>query len=163
MSHSHLGAKYLLAQIETDRSRRTNRDKRPDWINGLIEEAAGSFEPLVGVARVGYECLPNEGGWEVSLYLGTVELVGGKSDGQTRHPDFRCDLKRLLEQFARIDEVEWTVLPNGPNEQDLAQQSTIVIEGLVGSSRVRLQVRSSAPDTIGPGLREFADGRIEPV
>ena len=152
MSHSHLGAKYLLSQIETDRSLRTNRDKRPEWLNALIEEAAGSFEPLVGVARVGYECLPNEGGWEVSLYLGTVEMVGGKSDGQTRCPDFRCDLKRVLEQFARIDELEWTVLPNGPDNGDVAQQSTIVIEGLVGSSRVRLQVRSSAPETIDAPL-----------
>jgi hypothetical protein len=149
-----------LSQIETDRSRRTNRDKHPDWINGLIEEAAGSFEPLVGVARVGYECQPDEGGWQVSLYLGAVEMVGGKSDGQTRRPDFRCDVKRLLEQFSRIDELQWTVCPD---DHDLGQQSTILIDGLVGSSRVRLQVRSSAPETIGPGLREFADGRVEPV
>jgi hypothetical protein len=163
MSHSHLGARHLLAQIETDRSRRANRDKRPEWLNGLVEEAAASFEPLAGVARVGYECLPDERGWNISVYLGTVEQVGGKSDGQTRRPDFRCDLKRLLEQFARIDEVEWTVWPDGRDDGLVAQQSTITVAGLVGSSLVRLQVRSSAPDTVGPGLREFPDGRVESV
>jgi hypothetical protein len=163
MSHSHLGAKHLLAQIETDRSRRTNRDKRPDWLNGLVEEAAASFEPLVGVARVGYECLPDEGGWNISVYLGSVEMVGGKSDGQTRSPDFRCDLKRLLEQFARIDELEWTVRPQGLGDGTPVEQSVITIGGLVGTSQVWLRVRSSAPEAIGPGLREFPDGRVESV
>ncbi len=163
MSHSHLGARHRLAQIETDRSCRTNRDKRPEWLNGLIEEAAASFEPLAGVARVGYECLPDERGWSLSLYLGTVEVVGGKSDGQTRRPDFRCDLKRLLEQFARIDELEWTVWPQGLGNGALREQSVITIGGMVGTSPVRLRVRSSAPETIGPGLREFPDGRVESV
>jgi hypothetical protein len=163
MSHSHLGARHLLAQIESDRSLRSNRDKRPDWVNGLIEEAASSFEPLAGVARVGYECVPEDGVWRISLYLGSVEMVGGKSDGQTRQPDFRCDIKRVLEQFARIDELEWTVRPQGPDERNTAQQSTITVEGLVGTSRVRLEVRSSAPETIGAGLREFPDGRVEAV
>jgi hypothetical protein len=163
MSHSHLGARYLLTQIETDRSRRTNRDKLPDWLNGLIEEAAGSFEPLAGVARVGYECVPDEGGWHISLYLGAVEMVGGKADGHSRAPDFRCDLKRLLEQFVRIDELEWTVSPQSSLSGNSCEQSLITIGGLVGASRVWLSVRSSAPEAVGPGLREFPDGRVESV
>ncbi len=163
MSHSHLGAKFLLAQIETERSRRANRDKRPDWLNNLVEEAAGSLEPLAGVARVGYECVPGDGCWNVSLYLGTVEVVGGKSDGHTKRPAFRCDLSRLLESFARIDELEWTVWPQDDAASDVMQQATITVNGMVGSNRVRLEVRSAAPETIGPGLREFADGHVEPV
>ena len=163
MSHSHLGARHLLAQIEADRSCRTNRKNQPEWLNGLVEEAAASFEPLVGVARVGYECLPHEGGWHVSLYLGAVEMVGGKLDGQTRRPDFHCDLKHLLEQFVRIDDVEWTVWPDGQDDANVGQQSAVTVQGLVGTSRVRLEVRSSAPETVGPGLRQFGDGRIESV
>jgi hypothetical protein len=163
MSHSHLGARRLLAQIETDRSLRSNRDKRPVWLNGLIEEAASSLEPLAGIARVGYECVPEDGVWRVSLYLGSVEMVGGKADGETRQPDFRCDLKRVLEQFARIDDLEWTAWPQGSAERDTVQQSTITVEGLVGACRVRLEVRSCAPPVAGPGLREFPDGRVEAV
>ncbi len=163
MSHSHLGVRHFLAQIETDRSRRTNRKSRPEWLDGLVEEAAASFEPLSGVARVGYECLPDEGSWNVTVYLGAVEMVGGKSDGHTRLPDFRCDLKRLLEQFARIDELEWTVWPEGPGDGGPAQLSVVTVGGLVGTTRVCLQVRSSAPEALGPGLREFPDGRVESV
>jgi hypothetical protein len=163
MNHSHLGARHLLAQIETDRSQRANRDIRPDWLNNLIEEAAASFEPLVGIARVGYECQLDEAGWSISVYLGTVEMVGGKADGQARRPDFRCDLKRLLEQFSRIDDLEWTVSPQSEGEANLGQQSVIRIGGLVGTSPVCLRVRSAAPETIGPGLRQFPDGRVESV
>ncbi len=163
MSHSHLGPRHLLAQIEADRALRPNRKSQPEWLSNLVEEAAASFEPLSGVARVGYECQPHEGGWTVWLYLGTVEMVGGRSDGQTCRPDFHCDLKHLLEQFARIDDLEWTVWPDGEGDASPAQQSAVTIEGLVGKSRVRLLVRSSAPDTTGPGLRQFSDGRIESV
>jgi hypothetical protein len=118
---------------------------------------------LEGVARVGYVCLPDEGGWRLSLYLGAVEMVGGKADGQTRCPDFRCDLKRLLEQFARIDELEWTVWPQSSLSEHSCEQSLITIGGLVGASRVWLSVRSSAPEAVSPGLREFPDGRVESV
>jgi hypothetical protein len=162
MSHSHLGVRHFLAQIEADRSLRTKRQSGPEWLPGLVEEAAASFEPLTGVARVGYECLPHEGGWNVSLYLGAVEMVGGKSDGQTRCPDFRCDIKRLLEQFNRIDELEWTVCPDASGA-GRTERSVITICGLIGTTPVRLGVRSSAPESIAPGLREFPDGRVESV
>jgi len=39
----------------------------------------------------------------------------------------------------------------------------VTVGGMVGTSRVCLSVRSSAPDAIGPGLREFPDGRVESV
>jgi hypothetical protein len=164
MRRSHLSARHLLTQIESNRSQRSNRDVRPDWLNGLVEEVAASFEPLAGVARVGYECQPDEKGWAVSVYLGAVEMVGGRADGSTRRPDFRCDLKRLLEQFARIDELDWTVWPQGPEDvAELGQQSVVTVRGLVGTSQVCLRVRSCAPHEIGPGLRQFPDGRVESV
>jgi hypothetical protein len=163
MSHSHLGPRHLLAQIESHRSTRTNRDIRPEWLNGLIEDAAASFEPLTGVARVGYECQPDEGGWSLSIYLGAVEVVGGKADGQTTRPGFRCDLQQLLLRFARIDSLEWICQPPGSDAGTLLEQSAIDIRGMVGTSPVYLRVRSTAPDTIGPGLRQFPDGRVESV
>jgi hypothetical protein len=163
MTHSHLGPRHLLAQIDAHRSQRTNRDIRPDWLNGLIEEAAASFEPLAGVARVGYECQPDEGGWSISIYLGTVEMVGGKADGHTARPGFRCDLKQLLLRFARIDSLEWLCEPPRSETGIVLEQSAIDIRGLVGTSPVYLRVRSTAPETIGPGLRQFPDGRVESV
>jgi hypothetical protein len=69
----------------------------------------------------------------------------------------------LLEQFARIEELEWTVCPQVPGEGGPAQLSVVTVGGMIGTSRVCLRVRSSAPEAIGPGLREFPDGRVESV
>jgi hypothetical protein len=118
VSRSHLSARHLLQQIETDRSKRAKRDIRPVWLTALIECAAELFEPLAEVGRVGFDCRLDEQGWSVSLYLGTVEFVGGKTDGQTQRVGFRFDLKALLEQFTRVDDVSWTVLDHGERNQD---------------------------------------------
>jgi hypothetical protein len=58
-------------------------------------------------------CRLEEQGASAALYLGAVELVGGKSDGQTQRIGFRFDLKFLLEQFSRVDDLSWTVLDHG--------------------------------------------------
>ena len=107
---SHLSARHLLQQIESDRSKRAKRDIRPEWLTAFVECAAELFEPVAEVGRVGFDCRLDEQGWSAALYLGAVEVVGGKSDGQTEQPDFRFDLKALLEQFSRVDALVWNVL-----------------------------------------------------
>lgn len=163
MSRSHLSARHLLQQIESDRSKRAKRDIRPAWLTALVECAAELFEPMADVGRVGYDCRLDEQGWSVALYLGTVELVGGKADGQTQRVDFTFDLKPLLEQFSRIDEFVWNVLDHGEGEHEAAPRSFLSIDGLVGDNRVRLAVHSSAPEPVAPGLRRLLDGRFEPI
>jgi hypothetical protein len=118
---------------------------------------------MADVGRVGYDCRLDENGWSAALYLGTVELVGGKTDGQAQRVDFTFDLKPLLEQFSRIDEFAWSVLGHGEGDDDAAPRSFLAIDGLVGDNRVRLAVHSSAPDPVGPALRRLPDGRFEPI
>ena len=163
MSRSHLSARHLLQQIESDRSKRAKRDIRPTWLTALVECAAELFEPMADVGRVGYDCRLDEQGWSLALYLGAVELVGGKTDGQTQPVDFTFDLKPLLEQFSRVDEFAWNVLDHGEGDDAAPPCSFLSIDGLVGDNRVRLTVHSSAPDPIGPGLRRLPDGRFEPI
>ena len=63
---------------------------------------------------------------------------------------------------SRIDELEWTARPQATADAS-TEHSVITICGLIGTTRVRLGVRSAAPESIAPGLREFPDGRVEPV
>jgi len=162
VSHSHLSPRHLLKQIESDRSKRTNRDIRPRWLTELVEFAADLFDPLSEVARVGFDCQLAEDGWSVVLYLGAVEQVGGKHDGQSQHVGFQFDVRPLLERFTRVDELSWNVLPDGP-EPAAAPRSLLVLEGIVSDNRVRLTIRSAAATGIGPGLRQLPDGRFEAV
>jgi hypothetical protein len=163
LSRSHLSARHLLQQIETDRSKRAKRDIRPQWLTALVESAAELFEPIAELGRVGFECRLDEQGWSATLYLGVVELVGGKTDGQTQRPGFQFDLKALLECFSRIDEVSWSVVDHSDGQEDPGPKSLVSIDGLVGENRVRMAIHSTSPARVGPGLRRLPNGRFEPI
>jgi hypothetical protein len=161
MTHSHLAPRHLVGQIESERFNRINRDIRPDWLTAFLESAAGLFEPLEQVGRVGCDCQLDEAGWSVALYLGSVEQVGGKDDGQNRLVGFHCDLRPLLAQFTRIDEFSWIVFPRESDPRDALPRSLISLDGQIEGNRVRLAIRSAAPAAAGPGLRQRTDGSIE--
>jgi hypothetical protein len=162
MSHSHLPARHLLRQIESDRARQTRRDIRPEWLTAFVEWTAELFEPADELGRVGFDCRADSEGWVVAMYLGAVELVGGKQDGTSRHGDFHFDIGPLLERFSRIDELCWTVSPHDQDAQaEPNSVSILMVAGLVDGHPIRLRLLSTAPSRSGPGLRRYADGRVE--
>ncbi len=161
MTRSHLSARHLLQQIEFDRSKRVRRDKRPAWLTALIERAADLFDPVDEVGRVGFDCRLDEEGWSVALYLGAVELVGGKTDGKLQCAAFRFDLKSLLDGFSTVERVEWNVVDSSDNSADPGPRSFLAIDGLVGTNRIRISIDSAAPLAAGPALRRLPDGRFE--
>jgi hypothetical protein len=163
LGRSHLSARHLLQQIETDRSKRAKRDIRPLWLTALVESAAELFDPVAEVGRVGFDCRLDEQGWSATLYLGAVELVGGKTDGQTQRPGFQFDLKALLDRFSRVDDVSWSVLDHSDGEDDPGTRSLISIDGIVGENRVRMAIHSTSPAPVGPGLRRLPNGRFEAI
>ena len=173
VSHSHLPARHLLKQIESDRSRRSKRDRRPAWLAAFVEFVAEQFEPLADVGRVGFDCRLDEEGWSVAMYLGSIELVGGKDDGQTRHLDFRCNLQAVLGRFTRVHQTTFTVLQgdvvssaevgSAATTDELGPRSVVMIDGQIVDNRVRLAIYSQPPSAVGPGLRRLPDGRFEPV
>jgi hypothetical protein len=161
VSHSHLSARHLLQQIGSDRSKRTKRDIRPAWLTALVERVADLFDPIEEVGRVGFDCGMDEEGWSAALYLGSVETVGGKTDGELQRAAFRFDLKSLLETFASVDRLEWNVVDRGDGTSDPGPRSFLAIDGFVGSNRVRLSIYSAAPEAAGPALRRLPNGRFE--
>ena len=136
-------------------------DLRPDWLTTFIEQAAEMFEPLNGVARVGYECLLEDDSWVARLYLGTSEVVGGARDGQLKPMSFEVDMERLAAMFTQREEFYWSAFPDGAEDID-DPQSYLTISGLVADEhRVRLHLFANPPQETGPGLRTFPDGRFE--
>ncbi|MHC4876906.1 MAG: hypothetical protein ACYTGL_10435 [Planctomycetota bacterium] len=91
-----------MKQMENWQPGQKQRDVRPDWLTTVIEETAELFEPLTGVARVGFDCQLEEDTWVVRMYLGTSEIVGGPFDGQMRPMSFEIDLQRLFARFKDI-------------------------------------------------------------
>lgn len=160
MGHSHLVIQHLLKKLETD-GPRPRRDRRPDWVTDLINHAAELFEPFTEIGRVGFDCRFREGAWEIALYLGSAELIGGKDDGHVQVVDFQFDLARLVELIQPVEKFVWNAIPARPGIDGPPDRSLIAIQGLHDGNRVHLHVYGTPPDEAGPGLRFFEDGRWE--
>ena len=153
---------HLLKRLEKQ-GRPQQRKIRPQWITAIIEEVAELFEPQSGVGRVGFDCRLAEDRWELSLYLGTCELVGGKNDGEARPLDFQFDILSLQQKFNLVERLEWNVRPNHTAKDDPDAVSLITIEGYWADNPIRLIVFETPPVQVGPGLREFPNGHREQV
>jgi hypothetical protein len=153
----HLLVQHLLKQLESHVQDREQRDPRPAWLTELVQTAAEAFAPLSGVARVGYECEPSGDGWEARFYVGAIELVGGKDDGHFRQTSFELNLAGVTSCFTQLDEFRWNVAGG------LESGSFVTLRGYVGEHPVCLKAYSRTPEHIGPGLRQYHDGRIESV
>lgn len=162
MSHSHLPVQHLLKNLETF-GIRPRRDVRPAWLADLINQIAELFEPFTDVGRVGFDCRLTDDRWELGMFLGSTELVGGKEDGDVQHVDFQLDIARLHSFFTSIDHFTWSAFPGGTDCDMTPGFSFISIDGCVQNHPLRLRVFSTPPDEAGPGLRRHSDGTWEPV
>lgn len=129
----------------------------------MIDAVSELFEPYAEVARVGFDHHVADDMWEVDLYLGTTEIVGGSDDGLSHVLDFQFDLRQLVALFARIDRFEWHALPHRTSAEDTTEVSQVVLEACWQEHPVRLILHSVPPKAAGPGLRQRPDGQLEPI
>lgn len=163
MTHSHLVVNHLLKQVENFRARKIQRDVRPEWVTRLIDQAADLFEPYEDIARVGFHCQLAEDRWELGLYLGVTELVGGNLDGDARYTNFEFDLQRLMGLFDQVTECRWRAFPEPQVPGTGRAHSLVSVLGEVAGQPVLVNVFSMPPQDAGPGLRQFPNGEFETV
>jgi len=164
LSHSHLAIRHLVRKLEKQEERRAAKPQLPAWLTQFVDRLSQRFEPFSGVARVGFECMQAEKVWELAIFLGEMEIVGGAEDGEMRPINFRFDLKSITSEFEEVQSIFWNAFPNSHVCFDsMADLSFLTIEGVVQSQTIRLQLHAGPPDSIGPGMREHSDGRLELV
>ena len=162
MSRSYLAVRHLLRQLELKKERDSTRQIIPVWFPNFVDGLSELFEPFRGVARVGYECTRSELGWEISMFLGEHEIVGGADDGRSHGVNFRFDVKRVSDFFESVDSIYWNAFPNVSADGELAEEvSFLTVAGTVESSPVQLQIHPSPPLAVGPAMRKYTDGRVE--
>lgn len=164
MSRSYLAVRHLLRQLELKREKGISRQIIPTWFPAFVETISERFEPFRGVARVGYECAYSEGSWEVALFLGEHELVGGAEDGRLLPVNFRFDMTGITDIFDEIHNIHWNAFPNSPVETTHSVDlSFLTIQGIIKSEQILLQIHATPPHPVGPAIREHLDGRLELV
>jgi hypothetical protein len=166
VSHSHLALQHLLHKIDSAGAR-PKRMAPPPWLPEFVDLVAELFEPFLDVGRVGYECSPNTERWDISMFLGATEAVGGKIDGEIRAIAFQFDLLRLANLFEMIEAFRWNAFPNGnvDEEQETrsGERSFITVTGRHREYPIRLRIFCTPPADVAPGLRHFSDGSWEAV
>jgi len=164
VSHSHLALQHLIRKIESPEYQKS-RPAGPTWLADFVDRVAELFEPFVDLGRVGFECRPGVERWEISMYLGQTELVGGREDGQMRAVAFQFDLLALTRLFDRISAMQWNAFPASlPTEGDHQPEwSFVSIVGEYADAGVRLKVFGTPPEEVGPGMRQRSDGSWEPA
>ena len=163
MAHSHLPVQHLIRQVESRRSLKKRSDARPEWVMRFIDRMADLFDPFEDVGRVGFLCRPDDGVWTVTMYLGRTEIVGGRDDGTARPMSFHLDVQGALGCFSEVLSVRWTACPDAPPSADPDGCSALQVEGRIDGAALRLVVTSVPPETAGPGLRKYPDGRFRPA
>lgn len=164
MSHSHLPVQHLIKKVELQAGApRPKRDVRPIWLTGFIEQVSDLFETYLEPGRVGFECQLDESRWQIGMFLGSAEFVGGSDDGRVQHLDFRFDLHRLYGLFQRVDKLQWNVFPPELETGEPQPCSHLRIEGMIGTEPVLLRIYAFAPEDAGPGIRCKQNGTWELV
>jgi len=156
---------HLLKQVEIYSARKANRDNRPEWVAELVDTVADLFEPANGEGRVGFDCQPRENCWEVGLFLGSLEFIGGMKDGSAQYANFHFDVLAFLELFSEVELFRWNSVPS-PEELELPAEtppSFLTIEGNYGENFVRVNIYTIPPADSGPGFRQYPDGSIKPA
>ncbi len=159
MSRPSFGPKSFSHQPDrVDRPARTRL--LPEWLKGWLQQVADLFEPFSGVARAGYECFQANGTWEISLFLGQNETLGGQHDGQLLPVNFRFDVAGLLHLFGELNVLRWNAFPDAFVFRDAGypMESFLLAEGLVQGEGIRLQVQALPPEAIGSGLQFLPNG-----
>lgn len=158
MAHSHIVIRHLVQGLEA-RGREAIDIRIPEVIQAFVTNVADLFEPFSGAARVGYECNFADESFEISMFVGARETVGGQYDGRQEPQNFRFNLQGLFDRFDSIQSFLWNAMPHSPlNDEGL---SFVVVEGLVQGHVVRLQLHPTAPEEMGPAIREYLDGTVE--
>ncbi|WP_171186230.1 hypothetical protein [Alienimonas chondri] len=154
--NSHLPVGDLLDLADRERPA-----SRPAWLDRFVDAAAELFDPLSGLGRVGFRSEPSEEGWNVALFLGATEIVGGPGDGLIAPARFRFDAAGLAELFDAPPTVGLEVSPQLTNHGVDGIDAALTLVGEIDGHPLTATVLSAPPTGAQPGFKRYANG-LEP-
>lgn len=154
---------HLLKQVELYKAKREQRDNRPAWIVELIDRLTDLFEPMAEVGRVGFDCQFADGYWELSLFLGKTEFVGGQHDGLSRSTNFEFNILPLVQLFDQLDQMNYVACPDEERRTSLGVESHLSIRGQYQANPLHLHILATPPQHAGPGIRQFPNGELDTI
>ena len=162
--HSHLALQHLIRHVAERRRQGSGQPVLPAHLAQFIDDICQLFEPFNGVARAGYECVYGDDRWEIAIFLGEQEAVGGAEDGRLTPVNFRFNVSGLSQRLEQVHSISWNAIPHSPADGYTPLfESFLTLDGVAAGERISLQVHALAPREIGPAMRQRPDGEVELV
>ncbi|MEZ6126578.1 MAG: hypothetical protein R3C49_25935 [Planctomycetaceae bacterium] len=141
---------------------RLNAGARPPaWLRWLSNDAARAIVADEAHAPIGCHFFrnPENGEWEVSIFVSSTEVVGGPMDGRRLPLQLRLNIVHVMNLFDCTPAVFWQSDPIA-DDDELAQH--ISFEGTARGHRLWLRFLKESPEGTGPGrLLHSQNGRME--
>jgi len=120
----------------------------PEWLSEFANAAAACIHAVDYESPIGCHYHHDKTGWEVTLFTGATEIVGGPRDGHRRVPRFGVDLVGLCSVFESIHSMRWQAHRLGSRD-DIGPH--VAVEGDYGGQRIWLRIPAAAPEQFPPG------------
>lgn len=119
----------------------------PDWISSLTGALTAHFTATALPAPMGAHVQRSksetpDGIWEVSVFYGKTEIIGGPQDGHRTDTSFWLDLTGLGGLFDQIDAFYWQAAQLGSGD-DFGPH--VGVEGVFRGHPVRVRLLAKAP------------------
>ena len=129
----------------------------PKWIQELADATALQIIPVDSLAPIGCHFCLADGVWEITLFVGSTEVVGGSQDGQVHHARFNLDVQAVCRLFSTVGEISWQAHPLGDGDE---LGPNVAIEGEYAKHSVRLRILAFPPQKFPSGRRAVTFGPL---
>lgn len=122
----------------------------PCWLNSLVNDVISCFTELGETPPIGchFFHVRDSDTWEVALFVGRAEIVGGADDGRELPVLMVIDVGAVCELFDAPPKVGWQAA-RGTAEADLG--TYLSFSGQSQGKRVLLRILEEPPDWVGIG------------
>ncbi|MFN5973094.1 MAG: hypothetical protein ACK48U_01500 [Planctomyces sp.] len=91
--------------------------------------------------------------WEVTMFFGRLEIIGGAFDGQSFSAGFSLDVTSLAAEFDHPPEIRWRGAVQNQSDELGVHLS---LDGLWHGRRIWLRILSQPPAHVGAGSQLLA-------
>jgi hypothetical protein len=131
----------------------------PEWLQNLIQRITTCLEPFDDGSPVGCHISLQPEGWEATLFVSRIEILGGEFDGESHPGPFLLDVAGTLRAFDHVERCWWQPFSVAPDD-DLGPH--LSIEGRQAGEPVWVRIAAEQPAPIESGrVANVKSGRIE--
>lgn len=114
----------------------------PRWLADLANAVAAEIAPVDVLPPLGCHFCKIDDVWEISLFPGQTETIGGLRDGRLNSSPFSLDVSRVMQVFDKVLACHWQNQPISSRDELGAH---LALEGVYSGKRVCLRVLAVAP------------------